>query len=159
MVYEMPWWHQKDLQEAIQPVLDVLQVPRHRVVRCLFASLPPNITIPVHHDTGAWVQLTHRVHVPIIVSEPNRVLFRCGLNVNNMKRVSVDPGHVFELNNQAKHAVSNCSSDYRVHLILGIYFFENFSWLSLPFVIARYNIGSFFYPHLSTHLLFTRLHR
>jgi hypothetical protein len=45
MVYEMPWWHQKDLQEAIQPVLDVLQVPRHRVVRCLFASLPPNVTM------------------------------------------------------------------------------------------------------------------
>lgn len=45
MVYEMPWWYHADLQEAIQPVLDVLQVPRHRVVRCLFASLPPNVTM------------------------------------------------------------------------------------------------------------------
>jgi hypothetical protein len=45
MVYEMPWWYHKDLREAIQPVLDVLQVPRHRVVRCLFASLPPNVTM------------------------------------------------------------------------------------------------------------------
>lgn len=119
VVYEMPWWHRKDIREAIQPVLDVLHVPHHRVVRCLFASLPPNVTIPIHHDTGEWVKWTHRVHVPIIVTDPNRVLFRCGLNDTNMKRVSVDPGHIFELNNQAKHAVSNCSSDYRVHLILG----------------------------------------
>jgi hypothetical protein len=103
--------------------------------------------------------LTHRVHVPIIVSEPNRVLFRCGLNDTNMKRVSVDPGHVFELNNQAKHAVSNCSSDYRVHLILGIYFLKNFLGYLYPFVIARHYIGSFFYPPLFNSSFFTRLHR
>jgi hypothetical protein len=35
-----------------------------------------------------------------------------------MQRIDCTPGHVFEINNQAKHAVSNCDTDYRVHIIL-----------------------------------------
>lgn len=117
--YEMPWWHMKpDMRKAVQPVLDTLNVDPKRVVRMLFAALPPGVTIPVHHDTGAWVQKTHRVHVPIVVDDPARVLFRCGPIESMMQRVDCTPGHVFEMNNQGKHAVSNCQDKYRVHLIL-----------------------------------------
>jgi hypothetical protein len=35
-----------------------------------------------------------------------------------MQRIDCTPGHIFEINNQAKHAVSNCDSDHRVHLII-----------------------------------------
>jgi len=35
-----------------------------------------------------------------------------------LERIDCTPGHLFEMNNQCRHAVSNCSSDYRVHLIL-----------------------------------------
>ena len=91
-----------------------------RIVRMLLASMPPGVTIPVHHDTGEWVAKSHRVHVPIITT-PAEVMFRCGggeADGKGMSRVQCDEGRVFEMNNQAKHAVSNCSSDYRVHLIL-----------------------------------------
>jgi hypothetical protein len=119
-VYEMPWWHKKlEMKRAIQPILDKLNVEPNRLVRMLFASLPPGVTIPVHHDTGAWVKYTHRVHVPVVVQDPNRILFRCGPTASTMQRVDCTPGHIFEMNNQAKHAVSNChDSHHRVHLIL-----------------------------------------
>jgi hypothetical protein len=99
-------------------MLDVLNVQASRMVRLLLASLPPGVTIPVHEDSDTWVGKTHRVHVPIIVEHVDEILFRCGPTVERLDRISTAFGHVFELNNQAKHVVSNCSSDYRVHLIL-----------------------------------------
>jgi len=124
-VYEMPWWHSNDceiakqMRESIQPILDTLQISNQRIVRMLFAGLPPQVTIPVHHDTGAWVKMTHRIHIPVIVKDPNLILFRCGVTPSTLQRVNAAPGHIFEMNNQAKHAVSNCSkTHHRVHLIL-----------------------------------------
>ena len=118
-VYALPWWHSRpDIREAVQPIFDVLNITEDCVVRLLLASLPPGATIPVHEDSGAWVTMTHRVHVPIIVQHVDEILFRCGPSEDALERIDTTPGHVFEMNNQAKHAVSNCSSDYRVHLIL-----------------------------------------
>jgi len=120
-VYEMPWWHDQHskMRDAVQPILDILNVSPVRVVRMLLAALPPGVTIPVHHDTGEWVRLTHRVHIPIINPDPDRVLFECGPTETTMDRINCTPGHVFEMNNQGKHNVSNClSRENRVHLIL-----------------------------------------
>eukprot|EP00521_Asterionellopsis_glacialis_P013944 CAMPEP_0195307810 /NCGR_PEP_ID=MMETSP0707-20130614/37903_1 /TAXON_ID=33640 /ORGANISM="Asterionellopsis glacialis, Strain CCMP134" /LENGTH=488 /DNA_ID=CAMNT_0040372063 /DNA_START=948 /DNA_END=2414 /DNA_ORIENTATION=- len=119
----MPWWHlttRYQFQETLKPVLETLQIEEHQIVRMLLANLPPGVTIPVHHDTGEWVQHTHRVHVPVIVPQNlNHILFQCGPTPTSMERINCQPGHVFEMNNQAKHSVSNCSdSEYRVHLIL-----------------------------------------
>lgn len=114
-VYELPWM--QVFQPVIQPILDTLQIKSDQVVRLLLASLPPNVTIPVHHDSGEWVKHTHRVHVPILVADASQVLFRCGYR-DRMERIDCSPGHVFEINNQAYHAVSNCTDDHRVHLIL-----------------------------------------
>ena len=120
-VYQFPWW--KDFETALKPITDVLfsqHGPNQKglVVRALLASLPPASTIPVHHDSGEWVKTTHRVHVPILIQDPSRVVFRCGPSTNMLQRISCEPGHVFEINNQAKHAVSNCDHVHRVHLIL-----------------------------------------
>jgi hypothetical protein len=118
-IYELPWWHgRSDIRDAIQPILDQLQISPDRIARLLLASLPPGVTIPVHHDTGEWVKHTHRVHVPVLVKNPSKILFRCGLLPSTIQPIECTPGHVFEINNQAKHAVSNCDDDYRVHLIL-----------------------------------------
>ena len=125
-VYEMPYFHSPkytNLQKSLEPIYNVLNITKDRIVRLLFASLPPGVTIPIHHDTGEWVKHTHRIHVPIIVPpNPDHILFRCGHNETSLQRVNCIPGHVFEMNNQGKHAVSNCappdSFHYRVHLIL-----------------------------------------
>mmetsp|Transcript_13970 Transcript_13970/g.30358 ORF Transcript_13970/g.30358 Transcript_13970/m.30358 type:complete len:634 (+) Transcript_13970:594-2495(+) len=118
-VYEMPWCHDSpQMQHAIQPIFDALNINRDRVVRCLFAALPPGVTIPTHHDTGEWVRHTHRIHIPVIVTDPDQILFRCGPTEADMERISCHPGHIFEINNQGKHAVSNCSTEHRIHMIL-----------------------------------------
>jgi hypothetical protein len=129
-IYTLPWYQHannnrstklsvgEQMHKAIQPVLDVLQIKQSQMVRCLLAALPPGVTIPIHHDTGEWVKYTHRVHVPIIVPDPSRVLFRCGPTEQSMERVDCTPGHVFEMNNQAKHAVTNAGTEFRVHMIL-----------------------------------------
>lgn len=107
-------------EAAVQPVLSVLNISSSQVVRLLLASLPSGTTIPVHHDTGEWVKFTHRIHVPIVVNDASKILFRCGPNASTLEAIPCHPGHVFEINNQAKHTVSNCDVDpfYRVHLIL-----------------------------------------
>ena len=102
-------------------MLDVLNVQASCMVQLLLASPPPGVTIPVHKDSGAWVEKTNRVHVPIIVEHVDEILFRCGPTVERMDRISTTLEHVSELNNQAKPVVSNCPSDYRVHLILDIW--------------------------------------
>ena len=118
-LYDLPWWHSRqDVRQAVQPILDCLQISPDRIVRLLLASLPPGTTIPLHHDTGVWVQHTHRVHVPILVTQPDEILFCVGRTNERLERIDCTPGHVFEMNNQCRHAVSNCSDDYRVHLIL-----------------------------------------
>lgn len=131
-IYTLPWYQQQQQQStnsnnnsvgnamhaAIQPILDTLGIQHHQLVRCLLAGLPPGVTIPVHHDTGEWVKYTHRVHVPIIVPDPSKVLFRCGPSEDSLERIDCTPGHVFEMNNQAKHAVTNAGTEFRVHLIL-----------------------------------------
>ena len=147
--FHMPWWHLRaDIRRAVHPILQALQLQEqdqqdHRIARMLLASLPPGVTIPIHNDSGEWVKYTHRVHVPILVPDPNQIVFQVGLciadnnsNANNrqqqmlqqMQRIDCRPGHVFEINNQAKHTVSNCSrTDYRVHLILD-YVDADFVW-------------------------------
>ena len=116
-IYDFPWL-QSVFLPALQPILDVLNLPLHRVVRLLLASLPSQSTIPVHFDTGEWVKHTHRVHVPILVQDVNKIVFCCGPTLEDMATIQCQPGHVFEINNQAQHCVSNCDTDYRVHLIL-----------------------------------------
>lgn len=130
-IYTLPWYQcsssggasaslGKKMHAAIQPILDVLGINQSQMVRCLLAALPPGVTIPIHHDTGEWVKYTHRVHVPIIMpgGDPSKVLFRCGPTEQSMERIDCTPGHVFEMNNQAKHAVTNGGAEFRVHLIL-----------------------------------------
>ena len=70
-----------------------------QVVRCLLASMPPGVAIPPHHDTGYWVNYTHRIHLPII-TDPDHVAFRVGPNVEQMARFDFAEGCLVELNNQ-----------------------------------------------------------
>ena len=115
-IYTFPWL--STFRAALQPILNVLQIPMERVARMLLASLPNGSTIPLHYDTGEWVKYTHRIHVPVLVHQHANILFRCGPTAESLQRISCHEGHVFEINNQAYHTVSNCDTDYRVHLIL-----------------------------------------
>ena len=71
--------------------------------------------LAVHHDTGYWVKHTHRVHVAIETGD--MVDFKVGPNEENMNKMQFDEGRIVELNNQAKHSVSNKMTAARIHLI------------------------------------------
>jgi hypothetical protein len=118
-----------------------------QVVRCLLASMPPGISIPPHHDTGYWVNYTHRLHLPIITS-PDHVIFRIGPTVDQMVRINFDEGSLIELNNQSKHAVDNCWDRHRVHLIFD--YVEDFAIerivlkVRLHLLASTFPVGAYF---------------
>lgn len=114
-VLDLPWSFDDSWSNLLNDIYDAIGVDRNKVVRSLLASMPPNVEIPVHHDTGLWVKHTHRIHVPIITNED--VMFCVGPNEDNMKSYSFDEGRIVELNNQAKHYVINRWTQHRVHLI------------------------------------------
>ncbi|CAN0340436.1 unnamed protein product, partial [Ectocarpus fasciculatus] len=116
-VYQFPWFQQPEWKEALQPVLDVLGIHEDQIMRCLLASMPPGNVIPVHHDTGLWVQHAHRTHVAV-TTDVSEVDFFVGPDEEHMRKIMFDEGRVVEMNNQAKHHVTNRWSQNRIHLIL-----------------------------------------
>lgn len=109
-VLAFPWWHRRAesascpaWREAIVPIFRQLQIPEKHVVRLLLASMEPGVVIPIHHDTGEWVNQMHRVHVAL-QTNPN-VRFLVGHQETEMHRMHLPEGEAFELNNACKHAV------------------------------------------------------
>lgn len=113
--YRLPLWRDAGWRRLLDPIFEASGVAPERVVRCLLASMPPDTVIPVHHDTGYWVRYTHRLHCAVITDDD--VVFRVGPTADALQRFRLAPGKVVELNNQAKHFVSNLWSEYRTHLI------------------------------------------
>eukprot|EP01031_Cornospumella_fuschlensis_P037047 gene37047-44961_t len=75
-VITLPYAEQEDWKELLASVYAAIGVPEERVVRCLLARMPANVQIPVHHDTGYWVQHTHRCHLAVETNE--RIQFLVG---------------------------------------------------------------------------------
>lgn len=113
-VYTFPWFHA--WKRELEPIFAQIQIPKERVIRCILASMPPDADIPVHHDTGAWVAKSHRMHIPIF-TDAAAIDFQVGVNEQNMARHDFQQGHLYELNNASKHKVHNHWTKHRVHLI------------------------------------------
>jgi hypothetical protein len=135
-IYDLPWSQEPRWKNLLTPIFEAIGVSEKKIVRCLLASMPPGMDIPVHHDTGYWVKVTHRVHCAIETHD--EVDFMVGPTVDDLKKVCANnelrlvltyndfsilqywfqPGHIIELNNQAKHSVANKTKDvWRIHLI------------------------------------------
>jgi hypothetical protein len=87
-ILHFPWW--ETFRPVVTPILEHLGVPEGRVIRCLLAAMPPGEHIPTHHDTGDWVPLCHRIHIPLVTNEA--VVFSCGYTEENMCRIETTPG-------------------------------------------------------------------
>lgn len=114
-VVDLPWSRSPEWRQYLLPIYEAIGIDESKIVRSLLASMPPGMSIPVHHDTGYWVKHTHRVHVPIITGE--EVDFMVGPTDTLIRKITFAENHIIELNNQAKHAVTNNMSSWRVHLI------------------------------------------
>lgn len=127
-VVDLPWSHDEEWKALLDPIYEMVGIKdvKKQLVRCLLARMPPEMSIPVHHDTGYWVKHTHRCHVPLITND--KIDFRVGINEHCMVKTQFAEGTITELNNQAKHMVTNGNSKesnfWRVHLI--------FDYVDLP---------------------------
>lgn len=62
-VLDLPYSRSEEWKSLLSPIYAAIGVDESRVVRSLLASMPPQMEIPVHHDTGYWVKHAHRIHV------------------------------------------------------------------------------------------------
>ena len=76
--FSFPLSRREPWSSALTSVFTQLGVPEDRVVRCLLAKLPPGGVIPPHYDTGDWVGRVHRVHVPVVLDDPDSLHFLVG---------------------------------------------------------------------------------
>ena len=51
-VFDLPWSKHEQWREHLLPIYNKVGISEQQVVRSLLASMPPGISIPVHHDTG-----------------------------------------------------------------------------------------------------------
>eukprot|EP00750_Incisomonas_marina_P019554 INCI3566.1.p2 GENE.INCI3566.1~~INCI3566.1.p2 ORF type:complete len:538 (+),score=78.99 INCI3566.1:235-1848(+) len=113
-VYHFPWF--AEWRAELDPIFERLGIDPARLVRCVMARLPAGVVIPVHHDTGRWVQIAHRLHCPVLTN-PN-VFFYAGHSEDALEKFQLPVGCAVELNNAAKHKVENLGENDRVHLMM-----------------------------------------
>ena len=96
------------------------------IKRAIYTKLAPFKEIPLHKDSGYFLETHTRVHIPII-SNPNTLFGafhpdEVDKSIPQKERVEwlyMEPGKAYALNNcEAPHAVSNKSDQARVHLIV-----------------------------------------
>ena len=134
-VLDLPFSQSEEWRRFLVPIYEACGIPESRIVRSLLASMPPGSSIPVHHDTGYWVHHTHRMHVAICSSKDS-VFFYVGHKdepgEHGLHKYEFNEGRLVELNNLAKHAVSNNWDQNRVHLI--------FDYVDEGFPLLRYTM-------------------
>lgn len=86
-ILDLPWSQLPEWRNFLLSVYKAINIKECQVVRCLLASLPPGVVIPVHHDTGSWVKQTHRCHLAIITSK--QVEFKVGPTPELMSKVDL----------------------------------------------------------------------
>jgi aspartyl/asparaginyl beta-hydroxylase (cupin superfamily) len=81
---------------------------------CFFARLAPNSKVGIHSDTGDFLELCHRIHIPIVTFP------ECKYIIDNFE-YHWECGKVYEFDNTRPHGVDNRSDNWRTHLLLNIY--------------------------------------
>jgi len=102
------------LLELLEPIISDLE-RIHNGVRCmvLLIKLKAGQDVGQHQDSGDYLMLSKRNHIPIITSD--RVFFGVGND-----KVTMGVGECWEINNSRTHYVNNGSEIDRVHLLIDI---------------------------------------
>lgn len=108
----------KVLLELLEPIIKDLE-KIHSGVRgnVLLIKLKAQEDISIHFDSGDYLMLSRRNHIPIVTSDG--VFFGVGDEKVNMKA-----GECWEINNSRSHYVENNSDIDRVHLLIDIMPYE-----------------------------------
>jgi hypothetical protein len=84
-----------------------------KVVRCEIIKMHANSHIPDHIDSGEFLYLGRRIHVPLITNKD--VVFTIFGNSINM-----EVGKWYDINNSLPHSVDNNSIYDRIHIIIDL---------------------------------------
>ena len=102
------------LLELLEPIIKDLEMIHDGVrANVLLIKLAAKENIPLHEDSGDYLLLSRRNHIPIITT--GDVVFGVG-----SERVSMQAGECWEINNYRLHWVDNDSDIDRVHLLIDI---------------------------------------
>lgn len=102
------------LLKLLDPIIkDLEQIHDGIHGNVLLIKLKAKENITKHHDSGDYLILSRRNHIPIITSSD--VFFGVGDEKINMKS-----GECWEINNSRTHFVDNNSETDRVHLLIDI---------------------------------------
>lgn len=108
----------KTLIDSVDPLISTLEGKYSgKRGRVLLVNLPAGENIPEHMDSGAYLQIVHRNHIPVITND--QVMFGVGNSVVNMKE-----NNLYEINNHKTHYVNNDGDTDRYHLIIDIIPFQ-----------------------------------
>lgn len=106
------------LLDALEPIIKNLE-EIHNGVRgmVLLIKLKAGQDISIHFDSGDYLMLSKRNHIPIVTSD--NVLFGVADEMIGMQE-----GECWEINNSRPHFVKNSSNIDRVHLLIDIMPYE-----------------------------------
>ena len=102
------------LIDLLEPIIKNLE-EIHDGVRgmVLLIKLKAREDISIHFDSGDYLMLSKRNHIPIITSD--NVFFGVG-----NEKISMQAGECWEINNSRPHLVENNSDIDRIHLLIDI---------------------------------------
>lgn len=99
----------------IEPMLNELK-GRYEFVKyaAFIAMLKPRGTVGLHRDSGHFLELCHRVHIPLQTNP--KVAYRIDDQEYYWQR-----GKAYEFDNTRVHGVFNRSDEARIHLVINLY--------------------------------------
>jgi len=109
-----PIINNEQLFKTLNPTFEYLkQIHNGEIGRSMFVKLPARKTIDKHFDSGEYLILAKRHHIPIITN--SKVWF----NINGVKK-HLKKGEIWEIDNTKEHEVQNLGKKDRIHLIIDI---------------------------------------
>ena len=99
----------------IQPILDLLkQYYEYKQYAIFITRLAPKAMINPHPDTGNFLELCNRIHVPLKTNPDVKYLI-------DKNSYYWERGKIYEFDNTRVHGVYNNSDEDRIHLIINLY--------------------------------------
>jgi aspartyl/asparaginyl beta-hydroxylase (cupin superfamily) len=100
--------------KMISPIIKELETMYDgKVGKALFINLPAGKEVLSHKDSGDYLGMSRRIHIPIITNSDVDFI------INN-EAINMKYGECWEINNNKYHYVNNRSTQDRVHLLIDI---------------------------------------
>ena len=84
-----------------------------KIGMCIFIKLPPNQEVDAHYDIGNYLGCVRRHHIALVTNE--KTTFTVDKNT-----IKMEPGDLWEINNNKLHYAINNGETDRIHLLIDV---------------------------------------